>query len=105
MDLNCIGGAPQEGRFLGAAADQGNFMRIITVSAFVLSVAAVAAFSMSGPISAATQPTSSHQSQCEAQKKACLAAGTVTGQFGTRYVPPDVVKQCYDGYRMCIGQR
>ena len=80
-------------------------MRAIAILAGGLLIAAITAVSVPGPSVAATaQPTSSRQSNCEAQKKACLAAGTQTGQFGTRYVPPDVVKQCDDGYRMCMGQ-
>ena len=90
----------------GAASPTwGDIMRIIAISAFVLSVTAIVAFNLTGPVVAANQPSSSQQSQCEAQKRACLDAGAQTGQFGARYVPPDVVKQCYDGYRMCMGQR
>jgi hypothetical protein len=80
-------------------------MRTVAVLAVAMLIAAVTAVSMPRASVAAATNTSSQQSQCEAQKKACLAAGAQTGQFGTRYVPPDVVKQCYDGYRMCMGQR
>ena len=82
-------------------------MRTIAILAVAMLIAAITAFSMPRTsVAAATQSaSSSRQSQCEAQKKACLAAGAQTGQIGTRYVPPDVVKQCYDGYRMCMGQR
>ena len=75
-------------------------MRSIAILAGVFLIAAITAVSV--PKTSVAAAASSRQSQCEAQKKACLAAGAQTGQFGTRYVPPDVVKQCYDGYRMCV---
>ena len=45
------------------------------------------------------------QATCLAQRQACISAGTQTGTYGARYVPPEVVRQCYDSYRACIGQR
>ena len=75
-------------------------MRIILAAA---TLAAAAAISLSQPTVAANTPPSARQAQCEAQKKACLDAGAQTGQFGARYVPADVVKKCYDGYRACLA--
>lgn len=45
------------------------------------------------------------QQTCLSQRQACLSAGARTGTYGERYVPPEVVRQCYEGYRACIGQR
>jgi len=78
-------------------------MRNITILAFALLIAAITAVSVSGT-DAFAAPTPERKAHCEEQKKACLAAGTQTGTYGERYVPPDVVKQCYDAYRDCIGQ-
>jgi hypothetical protein len=78
-------------------------MRTVTVFAFALLLAAIAALNFAGT-TAAVAATPEKTAQCEEQKKACLAAGTQEGSNGVRYVPPDVVKQCYDGYRTCMGQ-
>ena len=42
---------------------------------------------------------------CLQDRQACISAGTQTGQYGQRYVPPEVVRQCYDAYRACTKQR
>ena len=42
---------------------------------------------------------------CLQDREACISAGTQTGQYGQRYVPPDVVRQCYDADRACTKQR
>lgn len=80
-----------------------------------LTLAVAACF---GPVSAALahhEPghvgTQSMQSQlaeaqtcsanCTKQKDACMAAGAREGNFGTRYVPPEVVRDCSDGFREC----
>ena len=44
-------------------------------------------------------------STCLSQRQACISAGTQTGQYGQRYVPPEVVRGCYDAYRACTKQR
>ncbi len=43
--------------------------------------------------------------KCLNQRQACISAGTQTGANGVRYVPPDVVRQCYDSYRACTSRR
>jgi hypothetical protein len=80
-------------------------MRTIAILAVAMLIAAITAFSMPRTsVAAATQSaSSSRQSQCEAQKRSCLEAGSVVGQFGTRYVPPDVAQRCWDAYRSCMG--
>ena len=76
-------------------------MRITIILAAAAVAVAAAAVSLPGPSAAATTPTAARTAQCEAQKKACLDAGAQTGQWGERYVPPDVVKRCYEAYRAC----
>ena len=48
-----------------------------------------------------TNPSAS----CLSQRQACLSAGARTGTYGERYVPPEVVRQCYEQYRACTRQR
>ncbi len=44
-------------------------------------------------------------STCLSQRQACLSAGARTGTYGERYVPPEIVQQCYEQYRACTKQR
>jgi hypothetical protein len=78
-------------------------MRSIIVFAFALLFAAIMSVGLTGSISAAT-PTPEKKAQCEKQKNDCMSAGAQTGQWGERYVPPDIVHQCYEAYRACMGQ-
>lgn len=83
-------------------------MRGIARSAIV--AAFVATFS---PLVVAAEPPASEtrlaqaqpQSRCDNDRRACMAAGAQTGQFGVRFVPPEVVRQCNEAYRACIGRR
>jgi hypothetical protein len=79
-------------------------MRTIIVFAFALLFAAITALSLSGTVASAAAPTPAKKAQCEANKKSCMAAGVQTGIYGERYVPPDIVKQCYEAYHTCMGQ-
>ncbi len=45
------------------------------------------------------------QQTCLSQRQACLSAGARTGTYGERYVPPEIVQQCYEQYRACTKQR
>jgi hypothetical protein len=42
---------------------------------------------------------------CLKDRQACISAGARTGTWGERYVPPEIIKQCYDAYRACTSQR
>ncbi|MCW5773342.1 MAG: hypothetical protein KIT16_17000 [Rhodospirillaceae bacterium] len=83
-------------------------MRVFARSAIVVAFAAT----LSPLVSAAEPPgsetrlaQSQPQRRCDNDRRACMAAGAQTGQFGVRFVPPDVVRQCNEAYRACIGRR
>ena len=42
---------------------------------------------------------------CDRNRKACYAGSAHTGNFGSRYVPPEAVRMCEEAYRSCIGRR
>jgi hypothetical protein len=79
-------------------------MRTISMLAAVIVAAFVIAFGQSAVSAATAKPSSPQQAQCDAQRKACYAAKTQVGTYGERYVPPDAVKECESGYRMCMGR-
>jgi hypothetical protein len=78
-------------------------MRTTITLAFAFILATIAAIGLSQTTASAAAPTPQRKAVCEEQKKACITAGTQTGTYGERYVPPEVVKQCYDAYRGCIS--
>lgn len=53
----------------------------------------------------AIQLAQNRASTCLSQRQACLSAGARTGTYGQRYVPPEIVQQCYEQYRACTKQR
>ena len=80
-------------------------MRTASFLAAALFAATVMIPSMMG-VAASSSTTSAAQSkkaQCDAERKACYGAKTQTGSFGSRYVAPEDVKICEDGYRQCVN--
>jgi hypothetical protein len=80
-------------------------MRTISFLAAALFAVTVMVPSMTG-VAASSSTTSTAQSkkaQCDAERKACYGGKTQTGSSGSRYVAPEDVKTCEDGYRMCVN--
>ena len=81
-------------------------MRTIHLFAAVLFAAAAMAPSTAGTATSSSTPSAaqSHKAQCDAERKACYGGKTQTGSNGTRYVAPEDVRACEDGYRMCTAR-
>jgi hypothetical protein len=78
---------------------------IVTLSAaMILGAFTIIGASQSIAAPSTSSTASSRKANCDAQRKACYGGKTQTGSNGERYVPPDAVKECESGYRMCMGR-
>ena len=86
-------------------------LRVVIAFTLLLAAASTQAANLSGPsgdapIVVAAQTTRQvNKPVCDRVRSSCYAGRTQTGQYGTRYVPPDVVRECEGAYRSCMSRR
>ena len=86
-------------------------LRLVIASTLLIAAASTQAASLSGPsgdapiVVAAQTTRQGNKPACDRVRASCYAGRTQTGQYGTRYVPPDVVRECEAAYRSCMSGR
>lgn len=86
-------------------------LRLVIASTLLIAATSTQAANLLEPsgdtsmVVAAQTTRQGNKPACDRVRASCYAGRTQTGQYGTRYVPPEVVRECEGAYRSCMSGR